>query len=221
MVDSPSCFSASSEAGRRRKNFSIEEVQRVVKKARLQAEACWRSDGDDCSSSDSDYELADRRRVRRRIEEKVSIKVAKILGDAGEEVQRQAIAENCSSLATFRAADAFEQAILPELEKIAENEGETEQGTVSEAASPQSLHDTIFRQEKTIALLEAELEKERGLRREALRRAFEAERTSDRWCDRLKESEVEKGQLARDNDALRSLWIMYSENYDAWGRWPQ
>lgn len=204
MVDSSSCFSASSEGGRRRKNFSIEEVRRVVKKARLQAEACWRSDGDDDGSS-SEYELADRRRVRRRIEEKVSIKVAKILGDAGEKVQRQAIAENCASLATLRTADAFEQAILPELEKIAENEGETGQGPVSEAA----FHNTIFRQDQTIALLEAELEKERGLRREALGRAFEAERTSDRWCDRLKESEVEKGQLARDNDALQSIWLLY------------
>lgn len=208
MADSSSCFAAGSEGGRRRKNFSIEEVQRVVKKARLKAEACWRSDGD-VDDSSSEYEMADRRRVRRRIEEKVSIKVAKILGDAGEDAQRKAIAENCASLATLRAADAFEQAILPELEKIGEHEGEAGRGSVSEAASPQSIHDTIFRQGRTISLLEAELEKERGLRREALKRAFEAEQTSERWCDRLKESEMEKEQLARDNNTLRSIWILY------------
>lgn len=209
MADSSSCFATGSEGGRRRKNFSIEEVQRVVKKARLKAEACWRSDGDDDDSSSSEYELADRRRVRRRIEEKVSIKVAQILGDAGEDAQRKAISENCASLATLRAADAFEQAILPELEKIGEHESEAGRGAVSEAASIQSIHDTIFRQDQTIALLEAELEKERGLRREALKRAFEAEQTSERWCDRLKESEMEKEQLARDNNTLRSIWILY------------
>jgi hypothetical protein len=197
----------------------IEEVKQVVKKARLQTEQdFWlkskhdvsnkRRTGDavDRSSDSESEEYLDRRKRRRRIEEKVSTKVSRILGDAGREEQQLALVDNSSRLAALQTAEALEQFILPELEKIAEErekaQEEEEAGRDASAVAPLlacALQDSLLEKEREIGRLVALLEEERPLRRDFQARAFRAEQDlaqtkleCRRWNERWQESEQDK-----------------------------
>jgi len=200
----------------------IEEVKQVVKKARLQTEQeFWLKTDQGCSrkrrlpeagrSSDSESEdYVDKWRVRRRIEEKVSSKVSRMLGDAGREEQQLALVDNSSRLAALQTAEALEQFILPELEKIVQEEGEArEEGGGALPAC--ALQDSLLEKEREIGRLQATLEEETRVRRDFQARAFRAEQDlaqakleCQRWSERWQESEQDKllilglrGSLAR------------------------
>jgi hypothetical protein len=182
----------------------IEEVKRVVKKARLQTEQEFSNKRRiECHDDSSDSECEgyfDKRVLRRRIEERVSSKVSRILGDAGREEQQLALVDNSSRLATLHTAEAIEQSILPELEKIAGDQGSQEEESEEYISIPGCVaQESLLEKEREIWRLESALEDERGTRRQFQARTFQAEQElkqskleSQRWKDLWEAGEREK-----------------------------
>ena len=180
------------------KRKMLEEVRSVVKKARLRAEVeCSKrrlGDGEE-ASTDSEDMCVDKRRIRRRIEEKVSWKVSRMLDDSDGGAQCKAIMDNSVALATLRTAEAIEEAILPELEKIVSDTNEPD----AEPFAPSQLQELLCERDKEISRLDRALEEERSTRRKFQARSFEAEQSliqeklaRDRYVDLWKRSEAEK-----------------------------
>lgn len=161
------------------KRIALEEVKLAVKKAKLQTEEHLLQRRESTSrraeEAEEDDDFLEGRRVKRRIEEKVSEELARLLGVCGPEEQASAFLER-EVLVAQQTAEAIEQQILPELECLADN-------------SDADTTERILREE--IHALHLELEQERAARRAAQSKAFVAEQELARWVSRWQESELD------------------------------
>ena len=161
------------------KRVALEEVKLAVKKAKVQTEQLLQRRESTSRravvDAEEDDDCLEGRRVKRRVEEKVSEELARLLGVFGPEEQAAAFLEREVTVAQ-QTAEAIEQQILPELERLA--------GTSDADSTERSLSEEIHE-------LQLELDEERAARRAAQTKAFVAEQELARWVSRWQESELD------------------------------
>jgi len=184
----------------RRKRGLVETVMQAIKKARMTVAEDRRRYAKRMASEDSSSEeehLEDARHRKRRMREKVAMKVSRVLDNfSGTAALHGEFLEARVAEATEETVDAFENEILPELRQLEakERSGDTD---VPFASGEEELNLALSAKceeaEASLQAARAMLEEETKKKREALARAFH-------------ESQ-EKIQEKNEKERYQNLWL--------------